>query len=80
MALCEDWKCSKKDGQCPGIQGYKDPETGEHLPLNHERFNVWALDMVCSTVFLIFAYSNAPYADERRRICHHSETTKPQAL
>lgn len=47
IALCEDWKCSKKDGQCPGVYCYEKPESGEHLPLNHECLNVWASAMVC---------------------------------
>ena len=53
IALHKDWKCSKKDSQCPSVYYYGDPNSGEHLPLNHECLDVWASAMVCFIMSLI---------------------------
>ena len=45
MALQERWRCEKKQGSCFGAYCYIDTDC-THLPLNHDRIDVWAMSMV----------------------------------
>ena len=44
--LQERWKCDKQQETCVGTYCYPHPKTKDHIPLNHERLDCWALAMV----------------------------------
>ena len=44
-ALQERWKCTNRQPGCIGAYCYVN-STGDHLPLNHSRFECWASAMV----------------------------------
>ncbi|KAF8173627.1 hypothetical protein BJ912DRAFT_802205, partial [Pholiota molesta] len=44
--LQEQWKCPKHQQTCVGVYCFPDPDSDEHLPLNHERLDCWASAML----------------------------------
>ncbi|KAF9459314.1 hypothetical protein BDZ94DRAFT_1239330 [Collybia nuda] len=46
QSLRDEWQCNKPTPSCVGSHCYINPDTSDHLPLSHERFDCWALAML----------------------------------
>ncbi|KAF9459546.1 hypothetical protein BDZ94DRAFT_1324692 [Collybia nuda] len=46
QSLRDEWQCNKPTPSCVGSHCYINPNTSDHLPLSHERFDCWASAML----------------------------------
>ena len=76
-ALRHQWQCTKRKPTCIGSHCYINPETDEHTPLSHERFDCWASAMVLSTVAWFCDGTEWWHIDEGWRMCNTFQASKP---